>query len=200
MDLIVSGVDISHGFFRINRNNATDSSSLFTEGSSTRVRLYSASEAINMTAATFSKQWILNKKHCKLIFYDISSPLTTFSSRFFVHQHPPLWSRCLQRWGWSLRLRWWPSSSWWEWYCLDQHPPQWIPPDDPPDDVLRPGEEVLLQDPPPVGEEVCGWVRQLENGLKASGKKGLECVFSIAGVKRLLPDSLLKGLFFSNQL
>ena len=59
IDLTASGVDWSQGFLRIVRKRATDSSSLFTEGSSTKVRLYSAREAMKMIEATFSKQWIL---------------------------------------------------------------------------------------------------------------------------------------------
>ena len=59
IDLTASGVDWSQGFLSIVRKRATDSSRRFTEGSSTKVRLYSASEAMKMMEATFSKQWIL---------------------------------------------------------------------------------------------------------------------------------------------
>ena len=59
MDLTASGVDCSHGFLRIVRKRATDSSRRLTEGSSTKVKLYSAREAMKMIDATFSKQWIL---------------------------------------------------------------------------------------------------------------------------------------------
>ena len=52
-------LDISHGFLRIVRKRAIDSSSLLTEQSSTRVRLYSAREAMKMMEETSSKQWIL---------------------------------------------------------------------------------------------------------------------------------------------
>ena len=52
-------LDISHGFLRIVRNRAIDSSSLLTEESSTRVRLYSARDAMKMIEETSSKQWIL---------------------------------------------------------------------------------------------------------------------------------------------
>lgn len=62
IDLTASGVDWSQGFLRIVRKRATDSSSLFTEGSSTKVRLYSAREAMKMIEATFSKQWILARE------------------------------------------------------------------------------------------------------------------------------------------
>ena len=62
--MTASGVDWSQGFLSIVRKRATDSSRRFTEGSSTKVRLYSASEAMKMMEATFSKQWILRWEEC----------------------------------------------------------------------------------------------------------------------------------------
>ena len=49
---------LSQGFLRMVWNNAMDSSSLLTEESSTRWRLYSAREAMKMMEDTCSKQWI----------------------------------------------------------------------------------------------------------------------------------------------
>ena len=83
IDLTASGVDWSQGFLRMVRKRATDSSSLFTEGSSTKVRLYSAREAMKMIEATFSKQWILARETFQ--FSSLKKTKKTNFTIFFFH-------------------------------------------------------------------------------------------------------------------